>query len=231
MWTPGQRPSISREIPGFSGRKRARDCEHHAVWIGAAIARAPRGDLRVEIERRLAGERRIGRTYPFALDPMAIGACGNPARGVTACPQYRWQHTGGWRCRERHRRIISRHRSALFGRQSFGNRLHLRMKTKVCRIALHLPLQIAGIDAGKPRRAAAVAAPLEPMASKAGGCSARIPAAHRDQLPGFGEAVGRRPVDRAAARAEQRDGEGERRRPESHLAGNRRNAAMVPLST
>ena len=80
----------------------------------------------------------------------------------------------------------------------FGDRLHFRMPARSAAIGLELPLQIARIERGQPRRAGAVAKPVETMTGDAGVRRAGIAPAQCDQMTAFGEAIGGCGLGRAA---------------------------------
>lgn len=108
----------------------------------------------------------------------------------------------------RHGGIESGDGPPLSGIEPLRDPAHLRMIPAAVRISDQLPFQIAGVEAGEPRRAGAVAAPVQAVADDAGIGRAGLRAAQRNQLAGRGEAVARTGRDRIAGGQKSRGGEG-----------------------
>ncbi|NIJ17955.1 hypothetical protein FHS54_002955 [Sphingobium vermicomposti] len=93
---------------------------------------------------------------------------------------------------------MRRNRLALRRTEVLGDPLHLGMLAAPIGIGLKLRLLIAAIKACEPRRARAVAPPVDPVAGDTGIGRTSVAAAQRNQLAGGGQAIRRRAVDRTA---------------------------------
>lgn len=145
------------------------------------------------------------------LFAVAAGTCSQPTGRITFVIE---RHTNGggpvglpgWQAR-----IVDRDRLTFGVAEAPGDPTHLSMLAATVRISLKLPDEIAGVQTSKPRRARAVAAPVEPVAGEAGIRGSRRRAAEGDQAAVRREPVGRGSIDGGAA---AKDGTEQDRRQE-----------------
>jgi cytochrome c2 len=138
---------------------------------------------------------------------MAGGAGGQAARSIAVAVERQRLGSIGGRRGQGEGGIMERHRLALVAAQPLSDPAHLEMRPAAVGIGLELALEIAGIEPGQPRRAGAVAAPVEAVAGEAGVARPGPGAAHGDDPAVLGEAIERARLGGGAA-GEQGGGEG-----------------------
>jgi len=159
-----------------------------------------------EIGCRLSGQRRVARAHAFALIPVALCTGGQAARGIARMVQREWSSLLRAIDLAREQRVVVGHRRA-FGRpQPLGDPRHLRMLPPSIGIGDELAFEVARIQPGEARRADAVAHAVDPVAGEAGVLRPGTGARQRNQLAGFGKAVGRGVVHHRAATKAQGGG-------------------------
>ncbi len=190
---------MNRESRDLCLSQAATDFQHDPAGVASPLAFPPLMKLVGKIGWRLSAESRIGRSSPFAVEPMAIGAGSKPAPGIARRPE-RWRRAGpGWRRGEAHCSIMSGNGLAVDRLQLRGEIFHLGMLSKALGIGLHLPVEVAEIEAGQPRCAGAIAEAVEAVTGGAGEAGAAISATQCNQLSRFQEAIGSCPFDGGAA--------------------------------
>lgn len=173
-------------------RQEAADVGHRPERIAVALARAPGAQLRGEVGRGLPGEGRIAAPGSIAARPVAGGAGLDAAFGISFKVENRRRAIrGGLRCSGRHGQlgVIGRETLARGPVHPLGDPAHLRMAPLAAGEELHLPREIAGIDACQARREVAVAFAAQAVAGDARRLRAGIAATQRDQLAGRFETV------------------------------------------
>lgn len=202
----GQCGAVTRKLPHLGRSQKLADSLHHSAGIVATSSLTPLVELFGEVGGGLPGKRRVGGPKTLPVGAVATAACGKAACRITARPERRDSRTESGRVAPSKRRIIERHRRLGIGVQLLGDPAHLLMPPTAIGISDHLPLEIAGIEPGQPRRVGTVASAIEAMTSGASVCGAGSAPAERDQFARRLEAVAGGGFGRgASADHEQRD--------------------------
>ena len=167
------------------------DPQHHVAGIVPPLALAPKVQLLGKIACRLSGQRRIGCAQSLPLLAVAARTGSEPALGVAFVIKPRPFLELRPASVVRQAGIVKAHRLALARIQLMRDPAHLRLIPTTIRIGLKLPLQVAGIKAGQPRRPRAIATPVQPMAGEAGIARSRPSSAQRDHPSVLGETIER----------------------------------------
>lgn len=204
--TPGKRSRISRESRGFGRTEQLADPQHHVARIVPAARSTPPLELRREVAGGLSCQRRVGGSDTLAPLAMARGAGRQPARCIADMierPGFAVGRGREGRPGRAKRAVESRYRPTLFRLQLAGDVAHLRVSSPAIGIGDKLTLEIAGIEAGKPRRSPSVTLAAQTVAGDTRIRGARPGTAQRDHLAARREALGRLRAHRGAGR--QRD--------------------------
>lgn len=143
-----------------------------------------------KIGGRLPRERRIGRADALPLPAMAGGAGDQAACRIAFMVEAKGLGGRFTGIPGRQRGIIRGDGGPFGGAEAGGDPTHLRVDAAAVGISDELALQIPPVQAGQPRRAGTVAAPVEAMASETGVGGAGLRAAEGDQF-----AARREPAD------------------------------------
>lgn len=144
-------------------------------------------------------ERRVARSKPFAIFPVAGRAGDDAARGIAAMVEVhrlpiRADSRGGG-----HLRIMPGHCRPLSAAELPRDPAHLRVLPPSVCIGVELPLQITGVEPCKARRARTVAIPVETVAGEARVLRPRPGTRQCDHFAAGGEPFGRSRLGLSAA--------------------------------
>lgn len=196
-------------------RKLLAEAGHRPLGIAAARTQPPRGELRLDIRRGLAGD---GGDSGAALASVPMAGSASALVENVRCGTVSASPDG------RQRAIILRHRQLLVPVERARYGVHLRMRAQTLGVEVKLTREIARVEPGKRRRAVAIAFTLDPVTSSAGAARAIIAARQSDQLSSRREP--RRALRLGRASGEERRDNGRGYCP--HVRWNQRTRAVVP---
>ena len=167
------------------------DPEHNVARIVSTVAPPPALDLRLEVGSGLAGERGVGRPFPFAGRAMAGRAGHDPPLRIAVQEQSRQGYR--WSCGRpyRHGRIEAGYLKALTGAQLFRNPAHFRMPATSVGESLELPLEVACVQRCEAGRTAAIALPTQSVAREAGAGGTRASTAQSNEFTRLRQLIAR----------------------------------------